>query len=374
MGNGQAEETFSARFSKPGIVIPGLLVGTFGYCFANICAVTSDIEDGVAADALKNSGVWRLSHEPSSREMFQARMRIVRAKWQQRADELHEQLKSWPTAVAFHTNRLFVILANSWLWAGEGGRVAYGITAINAGVFLAWCIPRLRPFMSRHFTHNVLSGKTYTMLTSVFSHASLMHLGFNSLALISFSSAAWWILQDMQNRAPSGLQEATPKWHFLAFYVAAGLASSYVSHVAQASRLRFVLRNIARPERAAAAMKAAASIKPSLGASGAIYATVALTAFYYPNTAVNIMLIPIAVPIGAAVSGMVALDILGIIRGWQMFDHWAHLGGAAFGALAYWDGGRTWDWLKQMNKGKVEQRVKAAVEQMEQEHSKSNDA
>ncbi|KAG8898299.1 hypothetical protein FRC01_010958, partial [Tulasnella sp. 417] len=163
------------------------------------------------------------------------------------------------------------------------------------------------------------------MLTSVFSHASLMHLGFNSLALISFSSAAWWILQDMQNHAPSGLQEATPKWHFLAFYIAAGLASSYISHVAQASRLRFVLRNIAKPERAAAALKAAASIKPSLGASGAIYATVALTAFYYPSTAVNIMFIPIAVPIGAAVSGMVALDVLGIIRGWQMFDHWAHL-------------------------------------------------
>lgn len=57
-----------------------------------------------------------------------------------------------------------------------------------------------------------------------------------------------------------------------------------------------------------------------------------------------------------------------------MFDHWAHLGGAAFGALAYWDGGRTWDWLKQMNKGKVEERVKAVVEQMEQENSKSNDA
>lgn len=58
----------------------------------------------------------------------------------------------------------------------------------------------------------------------------------------------------------------------------------------------------------------------------------------------------------------------------RMFDHWAHLGGAAFGALAYWDGGRTWDWLKQMNKGKVEERVKAVVEQMEQENSKSNNA
>ncbi len=28
---------------------------------------------------------------------------------------------------------------------------------------------------------------------------------------------------------------------------------------------------------------------------------------------------------------------------YRMFDHWAHLGGAAFGALAWYDQGRTWN-------------------------------
>ena len=34
---------------------------------------------------------------------------------------------------------------------------------------------------------------------------------------------------------------------------------------------------------------------------------------------------------GLLSQGMVALDTLGILFGWQMFDHWAHLGGTSFG-------------------------------------------
>lgn len=46
---------------------------------------------------------------------------------------------------------------------------------------------------------------------------------------------------------------------------------------------------------------------------------------------------------------MVALDLIGLVRGWKMFDHAAHLGGAAFGAI-YWSVGHGWfevvrEWL-----------------------------
>lgn len=43
---------------------------------------------------------------------------------------------------------------------------------------------------------------------------------------------------------------------------------------------------------------------------------------------------------------MVALDILGIVRGWRAFDHVAHLGGAAFGLLYYFCGGAAWNGAK----------------------------
>ena len=59
-------------------------------------------------------------------------------------------------------------LAEMYLNASEGRRVGYGIAAANVGIWVAWQIPVLRPFMMSHFTHHPLSGKTYTMLTSMF--------------------------------------------------------------------------------------------------------------------------------------------------------------------------------------------------------------
>lgn len=59
-------------------------------------------------------------------------------------------------------------LAQSALNTTEGARVCYGLAATHGLVWLAWQIPRLDPFMTRHFTHHPLSGLSYTLLTSVF--------------------------------------------------------------------------------------------------------------------------------------------------------------------------------------------------------------
>lgn len=58
-------------------------------------------------------------------------------------------------------------------------------------------------------------------------------------------------------------------------------------------------------------------ILPSLGASGAIYATVTMSALAFPDAQVFLMFIPIPVPITWAVGGMVTMDILGILKGWR---------------------------------------------------------
>lgn len=89
-------------------------------------------------------------------------------KWQERADRLSAKLKTWPGIIAFYVGRAYVVGVTSWLWAGEAGQVALGITALNLLVYTGWCVPRLRPVMQRHFAHDPLSGKTYTMLTSMF--------------------------------------------------------------------------------------------------------------------------------------------------------------------------------------------------------------
>lgn len=124
---------------------------------------------------------------------------------------------------------------------------------------------------------------------------------------------------------------------------------------------------------AAAAAKESSSnaILPSLGASGAIYGTVTLTALAFPDTEIALLFPPtFPIPIQWGVGGIIALDLLGALRGWRyvtgsvswaqprtahdqhrFFDHYAHLGGAAFGALYYLYGPRIWDTVRLMNLG-----------------------
>lgn len=61
-----------------------------------------------------------------------------------------------------------VTLAQQWLNSNDGKRAAYVICALNAGVWLMWKVPRLRPFMQRHFLHDPLSGRWHTLVASVF--------------------------------------------------------------------------------------------------------------------------------------------------------------------------------------------------------------
>jgi len=91
------------------------------------------------------------------------------------------------------------------------------------------------------------------------------------------------------------------------------------------------------------AKKTIPDILPSLGSSGAIYATVTVTALAFPDSQIALF-IPPSYPINIqwGVGGLVALDMIGILRGWRMFDHWAHLGGAAFGAAYYAYGPTIW--------------------------------
>jgi rhomboid-like protein len=67
---------------------------------------------------------------------------------------------------------IYAWLGDHWLNSSDGERAAMGVVAINTIVFLAWQIPlpAVRFFMVKHFMHHPLSGRSYTLLTSVFSH------------------------------------------------------------------------------------------------------------------------------------------------------------------------------------------------------------
>lgn len=85
-----------------------------------------------------------------------------------------------------------------------------------------------------------------------------------------------------------------------------------------------------------------------------MYALVSLTALSFPSTSVSLIFLPFfPIPIGLATSALVAVDLIGLFRGWRMFDHAAHLAGAAVGAGWYLAGHaafehvRNWMWTGQ---------------------------
>ena len=91
-----------------------------------------------------------------------------------------------------------------------------------------------------------------------------------------------------------------------------------------ASALTAPLKRFRRtPKAVDAAAKAEVTAKdidilPSLGASGAIYALVTMTALAYPDAQVFLLFPPgLPLPITWGVGGMVALDVVGVLRGWK---------------------------------------------------------
>lgn len=83
------------------------------------------------------------------------------------------------------------------------------------------------------------------------------------------------------------------------------------------------LRRFRSKPEADAAVKVATTPKdidilPSLGASGAIYAMVTMTALAFPDAQVFLLFPPgLPLPITWGVGGMVAMDVLGVLRGWK---------------------------------------------------------
>ncbi|KAF7972751.1 hypothetical protein HWV62_17116 [Athelia sp. TMB] len=305
------------------------------------------------------STIWS-TRQPTTDEMRRTQNFALGARLQGWVNDLKDATEGWPIAIRNLIFVSYVSTANTYLSASEGRRLCWKICLLNAGVWVLWKVPRLSAAMRRSWTHHPLSGLSYTMLTAVFSHQSFMHLLFNCMALASFGAATSNFLSREQAHAESGLQESTTTWHFLAFFVSAGLFSSLVSHVAatrilyprmvaqltKASAATTVASAFSKPALAAAA-RPLHDILPSLGASGAIYAAVSLTALGFPDSEVSLIFLPgVLIPSQAAVGGLVCLDIVGVLRGWRMFDHYAHLGGALFGAVYWAWGPRFWDWMR----------------------------
>lgn len=190
--------------------------------------------------------------------------------------------------------------ANQW-WNGltEGEKVFYPICFANVLVFLAWRVPQFQGTMVRYFFSNpTAKSNCWPMVLSAFSHYSALHIFANMYVLHSFSTGAVHMMGKEQ---------------FVGFYLAAAAISSLSSYICKVS--------LAKPG-------------VSLGASGAIMAVLAYTCVKNPDSLLNVIFLPMfTFKAGTALKAIMALDTAGIIMGWKIFDHAAHLGGALFGVL-----------------------------------------
>ncbi|KAG0705596.1 hypothetical protein DFH29DRAFT_980840 [Suillus ampliporus] len=356
-------ESFSSRVPRPTVRNQVLFFIGGSLLVYSIAASQTEIDTEYWSKRLVSvSHRWTL-RPPSTEEMRKAQYLELGKYLQTQVNQLKDTLTEWPLALRNLVLSVYVQAAQSYLDAPEGRRLCWLICGVNAAIYLVWKIPRLAPFMSRSFTHHPLSGRSYTLLTSMFSHKSFIHLLANSMALASFGSAATHYFTLEQLKHGEHQQEATAKWHFLAFFISAGLFSGLVSHVAACKVLfprlitQYTASAVIKNSPAAAAISSTAAktatstapreILPSLGASGAIYAAVTVSALAFPDAQVSLIFPPfISIPIQAGVGGMVVLDMIGIVRGWRMFDHYAHLGGAAFGVMYYMYGPQWWAFMR----------------------------
>uniref|UniRef100_UPI003AAB4DCC presenilin-associated rhomboid-like protein A, mitochondrial isoform X1 n=1 Tax=Centroberyx gerrardi TaxID=166262 RepID=UPI003AAB4DCC len=192
---------------------------------------------------------------------------------------------------------LMSMVDDFWSSLTEGQKTVTGIIAINAVVLCCWRMPSMQRSMIKYFTSNPASKtKCLPMILSSFSHYSIIHMVANMYVLWTFSSSIVSLLGREQ---------------FLAVYLSAGVISTMVSYMCKTATGR---------------------LHPSLGASGAVMAVLAAVCAKVPEAKLGIILLPmVTFTAGNALKALIAIDTAGLILGWRLFDHAAHLGGALFG-------------------------------------------
>lgn len=189
------------------------------------------------------------------------------------------------------------------------------IIGINTAVFASWLFARTpagyNSFVFRvlenNFVSRLFNPRGLPLLLSTFSHASLGHFLLNNLALHSFGRVTEYIMSPPTMAAT---------------FVAGGTISAYGANVYNYIR------------------KGPGAVKGGLGSSGALLTFLAVSSVL-PGPIIHPIGLPMLSVTGLQAVGLVsALDVVGLIRGWTVIGHAAHLSGTLFGLWIAYAGGR----------------------------------
>lgn len=206
----------------------------------------------------------------------------------------------WNDTVRIFQTSDFNFEGKMWTRLSDGQKCVITLLGINTLVFGLWKVGSLQPFMWRWFTNSYASRSLcLPMILSAFSHSNWIHLTLNMFVVYSFFGRT--------------IDKFLGIDQFCAFYLTAAGVSSLTSLIHKAA--------IASPIRA-------------LGASGAILALLAYTCIQLPDARLQFIFLPgFTFSAASGVIGLVLFDFAGLLLGFRLFDHAAHLGGTLFGIL-----------------------------------------
>ena len=183
--------------------------------------------------------------------------------------------------------------------------------------------------------------KPWQIVTHMFMHGGIGHIFFNMYALWIFGKT---------------LESVWGSKRFLIYYLATGLGAAFfhqlVNYIQFApdiaalkdaysvSRINHALLNEILAPGNPFYQVGRDLLRPTVGASGAVYGVLLAFGMLFPNTPLFIMFIPIPIKAKWLVIGFGALELfLGITQSGGNIAHFAHLGGMIFGffLIRYWN-------------------------------------
>ncbi len=189
----------------------------------------------------------------------------------------------------------------------------------------------------------------WQMVSHMFMHGGLAHIGFNMYALWAFGTP----LERMWGRNK-----------FLFFYFSAGLGAAFIhtgvnyyyfneginalvnSGLAKNEIIEIISGGQYSPSWYDIAPKStidnflSAYNTPAVGASGAIYGILVAFGMSYPNSELFLIFLPIPIKAKIFIPVLIALDLFSGVTGYGIFGqgiaHFAHVGGAIAGFIMMW--------------------------------------
>jgi membrane associated rhomboid family serine protease len=183
--------------------------------------------------------------------------------------------------------------------------------------------------------------KPWQLVTHMFMHGGLWHIFFNMWALWIFGKtleSVWGSKRFLVYYLVTGLGAAF--FHMLVNYIQFAPEISALKAAYSVDRINMALLNeILQPGNQFYSL-GRELIRPTVGASGAVYGVLLAFGMLFPNTPLFIIPIPFPIKAKWLVIGFGALELyLGITRTGGSIAHFAHLGGMIFGfiLIKYWN-------------------------------------